>query len=108
MTLTLSSGPNSPTGHQSFWARVFQSSEKRTSDEIAVEPHNNRCTEESAEGYYNVTQKLYEPNPKNLKSRIQLVSRHEFFKNFLEYYNGKAVNRLNLNLDNSQHLEYDY
>jgi hypothetical protein len=56
--------PNSPTGHQSFWARVFQSSEKRTSDEIAVEPHNNRCTEESVEGYYNATQKLYEAEPK--------------------------------------------
>jgi hypothetical protein len=48
------------------------------------------------------------PNPKNLKRKIQLVSRHEFFENFPEYYNGKAVNRLNLNLDNSQHLEYDY
>jgi hypothetical protein len=70
MTLKLSSGPNSPTMHQPFWARSFQSSEKRTSDEIAVEPHNNRCREESAEGYYNVTQKLYEPNPKNLKRKI--------------------------------------
>jgi hypothetical protein len=50
---------------------------KRTSDKEAVEPHN-RCTEESAEGYYNVTQKLYELNPKNLKRKIQLVSRHDF------------------------------
>jgi hypothetical protein len=64
MTLTLSSRPNSPTGHQSFWARSFLSSEKRTSDEEAVEPHNNRCPEESAEGYYNATQKLYEAEPK--------------------------------------------
>jgi hypothetical protein len=36
------------------------------------------------------------PNPKNLKRKIQLVSRHESFENLPEYYNGKAVNRLNL------------